>query len=318
MGDRRECRAQAGFAFANRSEAMKKAVLATDAALVLSTGGTSAALANTQSIAEIEARYDAEFKALEAEMQDWQGEAPDPSGIEATIGAELDVSWEITDFSFDIPEVIFITREFSLHLLQFKWDRTSFSMHVPEIRMETKTVGKYPCFKDWKWYSCDAKMDVPVTRMVHKQFSLDLPQTWWDRASFSMDILEFFSERVEIKMHLPQFKLKDVHGEISAYQKQGEAFGVRAQQLGEAKKSEMKTAIRTQIDTEKQKAIAEFGKSLAAIDKAISDIRAAGANPANLPAPEGVINLIAVCGEIVQKRDQAITEMDKALQQLAA
>lgn len=297
---------------------MKKMLMATAAVLVLNTVGTGAALASTQTIAEIEAKYDAQFDALQTEMQDWQGTAPDPSGIEATIGAEFDVTWEITDFSFDIPEVVFKTREFSLHLPQFKWDRTSFSMHVPEIHMETKKVGEYPCFKGWKWYSCDAKMDVPVTRMVHKKFSLDLPQTWWDRTSFSMDIPEFYSKRVEIKMHLPQFKLKDVHGEISAYQKQGEAFGLRAQQLGEAKKADMKAAVRTQIGTEKQKAVAEFDKALAALDKAIGEIRAAGADPARLNTPDGVINLIAVRAEIVQKRDQTIADMDKALTQLAA
>lgn len=286
-------------------------------AALISTLG-SMAVASQAQIEDINARYDAEFKALEEQINDWKGEAPDPSAIEATIDAEFEITWDITDFSFDIPEVIFKTQEFSLDLPQFKWDRTGFSMDIPEVFMGVTKVGEYPCFRGWKWYSCDIKTKVPQVRMVRKDFSLDLPQVWWDRTSFSMDIPEFYSKRVEIKMHLPQFKLKSVSGEISSYQAEGEAFALKAEELGKTQEAEIKAAVANDLEAQKSEVHNQFDKAVTALDKAIADLRAAGGDPAKVNTPDGIIDLVAMRAEVLEKREDALAKIDTQIDRLNA
>lgn len=279
--------------------------------------GTSA-IADQAEIDNINARYDAEFNKLENQIDGWKGEAPNPSEFEATINAEFEVTWEVTDFSFDIPEIIFKTREFSLDLPQFKWDRTGFSMDIPEVFMAVTKVGEYPCFKGWKWYSCDIKTKVPQVRMVRKDFSLDLPQVWWDRTSFSMDIPEFFSKRVEIKMHLPQFKLESVSGEIESYQAEGEAFARKAEELGKAQEVEIKAAVAAVLEDQKTNVHMQFDKAIAALDKAIADVKAAGGDPEKINTPTGTISLVAMRADVLEKRKTALAQIDHHLERLNA
>lgn len=297
---------------------MKKLLKTTVAASVMCAALGNAAIASQADIDAINARYDVEFNKLETEINDWKDEAPNPSEFEAIIDAEFGVTWEITDFSFDIPEIIFKTREFSLDLPQFKWDRTGFSMDIPEVFMAVTKVGEYPCFKGWKWYSCDIKTKVPQVRMVRKDFSLDLPQVWWDRTSFSMDIPEFFSKRVEIKMHLPQFKLESVSGQISSYQSEGEAFAAKAEKLGEAQEAEIKAAVAADLKDQKAEVFVQFDSAIGALDKAIADLKAAGGDPAKVNTPDGLINLIAMRAEVLEKRASALEQINTQLERLSA
>jgi hypothetical protein len=297
---------------------MKLILKSTAAALALTAAFAAQATASQSEIDTINAEYEAKFDTLQAEMTEWESEAPDFSNLEASVGATFDVTWEITDFSFDIPEIVFKTREFSLDLPQFKWDRTGFSMDIPKVYMAVTKVGEYPCFRGWKWYSCDIKTKVPQVRMERKDFSLDLPQVWWGRTSFSMDIPEFYSKRVEIKMHLPQFKLESVEGEITAYQEEGESFAIRAQQLGQSQEAAIKGAVADELGTQKAAVVAQFDEALAALDKAIADLRSAGADPANVNTDEGTMNLVEMREQVLSKRSIALAEIDAQIAQLNA
>jgi|AntRauTorckE5430_2_1112549.scaffolds.fasta_scaffold02900_3 hypothetical protein len=288
---------------------MKKTLKTAVSALALTAALSGAANAGQAEIDEINGRYAVSFDALQTEIEDWKGEAPEPSEFEAIIDAEGTISWEITDFSFDIPEIIFKTREFSLDVPQFTWDRTGFSMDIPVTYMATTKVGEYPCFKGLKWYSCDMKMDVPQVKMVRKEFSLDLPQVSWGRTSFSMDIPEFYSKRVEIKMHLPQFKLESVSGQINVYEQEGEEFAARAEQLGKAQETEIKAVVRIELATQKTQVQAQFDAAIVALDKAIADLKSAGANPAAVSTSDGVIDLFAMRQEVLQKREKALNDI---------
>lgn len=299
---------------------MKQVLTLTGAAMALIAFSGTTAVASQAEIDEINARYDAAFNALQSDINEWQAEAPAPSEFEAVVDVNVEgiVTWEITDFSFDIPEIIFKTREFSLDLPQFKWDRTGFSMDIPEVFMAVTKVGEYPCFKGLKWYSCDIKTKVPQVRMVRKDFSLDLPQVWWDRTSFSMDIPEFFSKRVEVKMHLPQFKLESVSGQIGAYQAEGEAFAMKAEKLGKAQEAEIKSAVAADLEAQKSEVYSQFDGAIEALDKAISDLKAAGGDPAKVNTPEGVVNLIAMRADVLEKRKAALTQISAQIEQLKA
>lgn len=297
---------------------MRNFLKSTAAALALGLAFSGQATASQAEIDEITAEYEAQFAALQAEMSDWESEAPDYSNLEATVDATFDVTWEMTDFSFDIPEITFKTREFSLDLPQFKWDRTSFSMDIPKIYMAVTKVGEYPCFRGWKWYSCDIKTKVPQVRMERKTFSMDLPQVWWGQTSFSMDIPEFYSKRIKIKMHLPQFKLESVSGEITAYQEEGEDFAARAEKLGKSQEEAIKSAVADDLGKQKAKVHTQFADALGALDKAINDIKAAGADPASISTPDGVMNLIAMREEVLKKRDAALATIDAVLEQMNA
>jgi len=296
----------------------KKFMMTSVAVAALHVSSINAAAANQAEIEVINARYEAAFEALETDVNNWATDAPRPSEFEATIDAEIEVTWEITDFSFDIPDIKFKTRNFSLDLPQFKWDRTGFSMDIPELFMAVTKVGEYPCFRHWKWYSCDIKTKVPQVRMVRKDYSLDLPQVWWDRTGFSMDIPEVFSKRIEIKMHLPQFKLESVRSQISAYQAEGEAFAVRAEELGRAQEAEIKSVAATEIEAQKAEVIAQFDDAIAALDKAINDLKGVGADPEKVNTPDGMINLVAMREDVIAKRVSALAEIDAQLSQLRA
>lgn len=275
-------------------------------------------LASQAEIDAITAKYEAEFAELKAEMNEWQSQAPDYSDADAMIGVSGTIDWEITDFSFDIPEIIFKTRELSLDLPQFKWDRTSFSMDFPEVFMAVTKVGEYPCINKLQVRMCDIKTDVPQVRMVRKEYSLDLPQVWWDRTSFSMDIPEFFSKRVEIKMHLPQFTVEDVDAEINAYQDEGELFAARSEELGNAQKEEIEHVVVSDLNEQKAAVSAQFVEAIAALDKAIVDLTKVGVDPTSVQTPEGTIDLVALRVDVLAKRDDALAQIDEHLAKLTA
>lgn len=261
-------------------------------------------------IAAINARYAEQFAAIEAEGRQLTDDAPDPSSIEAGVGFEFDVKFETTTLKFDVPEVVMKTRKFSMHLPQFRMNRTTISWDNPEFFTEYKKVGEYPCFKGWKWYSCDIKMDVPVMKMVRREASFDVPEVFWDVTSFSLDIPEFFSKRVEIKLDLPQFYLKDVKVEIGEHEDRVKALSAKATAIAEAQKTEVMAVVVNRIGEQRTAVEQQFSQAIASLDDAINQIAAAGANPTQVPSEGGAINLLAMKDELVAKRDATLADMD--------
>lgn len=292
---------------------MKK--ILTASALLLAVA--SSALANTiPEVEKIKEKYQAEYAQLQADIQQWQASQPEFEDYEQVLGVSFEVDMELEDFSFDIPEVRMKTEEFSLDLPQFKMERTSFSMHVPEVRMVLKKVGEYPCFKGWKWYSCDIKTKVPEVHMKHKKMSFDYPKVWWGRTSFKMDIPVFNSKRVEIKMHIPKFKLVDPKDEMNSYSAAGETFAARGKQLAQAQKADIQEAVKSSMAAKRESISSKFNDAIIAIDKAIGQTRKAGADPSKLNGENGVINLISMRDAIISQREEALAAFDKQIANL--
>lgn len=266
-------------------------------------------------LAAINARYAADFAEIEKEGKQLAEDAPDPSKVEAMIGAEGEIKWEITTLKFDIPEIVMKTRKFSMHLPQFRMKTTSIKWDNPEIHMEVHKVGEYPCFYDWKWYSCDIKTDVPVITMVPREAKFDVPEVFWDETSFSLDIPEFYSKRVEIKLHLPQFYVKNVKVEMSEHEDKANALSAKANAKAEAQKSEVMAVIGKRIADQRQLVVDKYAGALASVDTAIAQIRAAGADPANVPGDGGTTNLLAMRDQLVAQRDTTLADIDAKIAQ---
>jgi hypothetical protein len=276
---------------------------------------TAAEAETDPEIAAINARYAEQFAGIEAEGRKLKDDAPDPSAVEAGIGVEFDVKWEITTLKFDVPEIVMKTREFSMHLPQFRMKTTTISWDNPEFYNEYKKVGEYPCFYDWEWHSCDIKMDVPVLKMVRREASFDVPEVFWDVTSFSLDIPEFYSKRIEIKLHLPQFYVKDVKVEIGEHKERVEALSAKAKTIAEAQKSEVMAVVASRVANHRKAVEDQFAQGIASLDAAINQISAAGADPTKVPGEGGTINLIAMKDDLIAKRDATLADMDAQIAQ---
>lgn len=267
-------------------------------------------------IEAIQEKYRVEYESLRQKGEQLAADARSPTEIEAGIGIDFDIEWERTSIKFDIPEIIMKTREFKLHLPQFRMKRTSIKWDNPEFFWEVTKVGEYPCFKGWKWYSCDIKTKVPQVRMVPREAKFDIPQVSWEITSFKMDIPEFFSKRVEIKLHLPQFYAKDVKGEISAHKAKADAISVEASALAARQKAEITAAITEDLLAKREMVAGQFDDAIASLEGAIASVQQAGANPEAMVSDEGTENLVARLNDLRNKRSETMAMFDAKLAEL--
>lgn len=286
---------------------------------------STSALANTipadnavqQKIEEIEKKYKAEYDRLRAEGEEIAENAPSPNEVEAVIGIETDVDWKVTTMKFDIPVVFIKTREFKLHLPQFRIDRKVIKFDIPETYMATTKVGEYPCFKGWKWHSCDLKMDVPQFSMKRVDVSLDLPVISWDVTSFKMDIPEFYNKRIDWKLHLPQFKVTDVNGELRTVDADVKKLTNRASEISANQKQEITRVIGDDLTSKRGMISKQFDAAINALQKGIEQTRAVGANPENIVADGKTINLVAKLNDLQTQKTKAIADIDKMIANLS-
>lgn len=281
--------------------------------------GSAAADSNVESeIAAIQERYQQEFGALQREGERLSEDAPTPTKVEAGVGIDFDVEWEITSIKFDIPEVFMKTREFKMHLPQFRMKRTSIKWDNPETYWAVTKVGEYPCFKGWKWYSCDIKTKVPQIRMVRREAKFDVPEVFWDITSFKMDIPEFYSKRVEIKLHLPQFYAKDVDVQVEAHKAKAEEISLKAEILAGQQKAEINEVVAIDLREKREDAVAQFDGAIASLEQSIEKIRAAGANPEAIASETGTENLVAKLKELRMKRNETVALFDQKIGEFAS
>ncbi len=261
----------------------------------------------TQSaIDEINAKYAVEYDRIENEATALSENAPDPSTFEAAVNFEFDVTWETTSIKFDIPEVTMQTHKFSLHLPQFKMKRIGVSWDNPEVRMVLRVVGKYPCFRGFKWYSCDIKTKVPEVHMVRREAKFDVPEVYWDKTSFSMDIPEFHMKTIEFKLDLPQFELQDVKGQFATLEDEANALSAEATVLAQAQKGEIASVVASDLSLKREEVAAQFDIAITTMEASIVDIRNAGADPTALISDEGTVDLIAMLNNLKLQRAETL------------
>lgn len=261
-------------------------------------------------ISAIEEKFKPGFAAIEEEGRRLAKDAPRPTELEATVGVNFDVEWEMTSIKFDIPEVKMKLREIKLHLPQVRMETTSINWDNPEFFMELRKIGEYPCFRSWKWYSCDIKTKMPEIRMIRREAKFDLPKFTWDITSIKLDIPEFFSRRVEIKLHAPQFKAKEVSAEIGEQKAAADALQQKAAGLAEEQKREINAAVSANLNSKRGEIAREFDTGIASLTESIGNLKASGVNTEAVPSPDGTVNLPALLLELQAKRAAALKELD--------
>lgn len=295
---------------------MKKLLIAI-AAIAVTTTALTAPVSAAQSVEEqinaINEKYEPRFMALQSEGQAIAESAPKPSEFEGAVGISGEVDWEMTSIKFDIPEVVMKTREFSLHLPQFRMDTTSVKFDIPKTYFKITKVGEYPCFKGWKWYSCDIKTKVPQFRTETVEVKFDLPQVSWDITSFKMDIPEFFNKRVEWKLHLPQFTVKDVDVEIGKTENAAKDLEKRAFALGAAQKAEIQAVVAADLKDKRASTVAQFDSAIQTLKAGIAKVRSAGANPEAINANGSTQNMVAQLAELKKKRSEVLSIIDQKI-----
>lgn len=265
------------------------------------------------------ARYQPEIDGLAAEGQRMKEDFERPGDAAMVIGVDVDVSWEQTDLSFDLPEVTMKRHEISFDLPQITMKTNQIVFDTPSVRMETRVVGYVPEFRGFppKISMKELKMDVPVTFMERQRISFDIPEVKMERTDISFDVPEFRMKRFEFSLSLPQFKIISVNASIDAMKERGEALKRKGELLASAMKAEIQnvlgggTAEGTQTILDQRGALAvPFDNAVQKIELAINDLVAKKIDPVKVPAEGGNINLRQALADVVTQRSVALAEFD--------
>jgi hypothetical protein len=266
---------------------------------------------------EISARYMPLFDSLRAEGEQMERDFEKPSTVGAIIKVDIDVSWEKTDIIFDLPSVRMKRHQISFDLPEVRMNTKDMSFDTPSVKMVTKTVGKYPCFKGLKWYSCDMKMDVPEFFMERQEIRMDIPEVTMKRHELSFDLPEFFMGQINWSLHLPQFKIINVSAETQAMKDKGEGLKARADKLTAAMKTEIDTIMAggfsegAQALASERNAVAQpFNDAIGVLTQTINDLVAKKIDPVKVPANDGNINLRKSLEDVFEQRNAALADFD--------
>ncbi|MER8370603.1 hypothetical protein NKH84_24030 [Mesorhizobium sp. M0902] len=291
---------------------MKKTILTlTVSAIALFAATASAPAAGADvdhQITEIQQRYQPQFDELQEEGRRINDDAPHPTGLEAGIGVDFDVTWDRTSIKFDVPEIKMKRQEIKLHLPQVSMKTTSIKWDNPEFFSGMTKVGEYPCFRGLKWYSCDIKTKVPQVRMVRREAKFDVPQFTWAMTTIKLDIPEFFSKRIEIKLDLPQFKAKDVKAEIGKQKTAANALERKAEDLAGQQAREIQAVVSADLAQKRGDIERQFDDAIAKLSAAIDKVKAAGVNPEAVQSEGQTQNLVAMLAKLKQQRAQTLEE----------
>lgn len=264
----------------------------------------------------IKEKYAARLEQIKREGQALSDKAPSPTAVEAGINIDFDVSWETTSMKFDIPEIKILTREFKLHLPQFRMKRHSINWDNPETFWAVTKTAPYPCFKGLKMYTCWIKTKVPQIKMVRREAKFDLPEVFWEVTSFKMDIPEFYSKRVKWKLDLPQFKAKDVKVEIGKHKAAAERLAVKAKALGNEQKAEFYAVAVNDLKSKRSTVSTQFDTAEKMMSEAIQKIKAAGANPEALTVNGAIQNLVVELAKLRTKRAEILAMIDAKIKEM--
>lgn len=270
-----------------------------------------------EEIDRIVARYEPQIKAIEDESRKIQDDFETPSDAGVAIGVDFDVSWEKTDVKIDIPSVRMKYRKMSLDIPEVSMKTRRIVFDTPSVRMVTKVVGKYPCFKGIKIYSCDAKMDVPEFFMERHEIKMDIPEFSMKRIEIKMDMPEFFMERKEWSLHLPQFKIINVKGSINEMKDKADSLRQRGEAIAIAMQSEISAVMAgglgsnaSAINAERAKISASFDAAIFSASDAINSLVSKKVDPIKVPADGGEINLRKHLDSLIADKEKALADFD--------
>jgi hypothetical protein len=248
--------------------------------------------------------FSAESQQLAEDVQREAGEIDpdiDTSGIDVWVGADIDIRWEETPFSLDLPEVTMRDQRWALDLPQVTMNNKDIIFHVPEVRMVRKKTGEYPevtCRWErsgpfgMKVPKCTTKwspiyMDIPEVRMEEKRIVLGVPEFRMDRTEMVLAIPEFAMRRRDFSLKLPQITVKDISVEAEQARQEGEALSEKAKARTEELKNNFSESAKAELGPEvtdlfycyesdlaerRNEGVAKFNEGVAVIEGVISSL----------------------------------------------
>jgi hypothetical protein len=230
----------------------------------------------------------------------------------------VDIKWENTNFSLDLPEVTMRDQRWALDLPQVTVKNKDIIFHVPAVRMVRKKTGEYPevtCkwkikkvgFIKTKVPQCTTTwspiyMDVPEVYMDEKRIVLGIPEFRMDRTEMVLSIPEFSMRRHDFTLKLPKITVKKISVEAKEAEKKGEALSARAQARTEELKTSFSETAKASLGPDvtdlfycyesdlaerRNAGVAKFNEAVALIEGVISSL-------ANAKVPEDNENLVAM------------------------
>lgn len=270
-------------------------------------------------VQEIEEQYQPKKEQIEEDY-------PNPEDWEAALGADIVINWVDTSLKFDLPEFTMNTQAMSFDLPSVTMNTQTVSFDVPETYMETSCVTKVP-----KWYGpftvkmeC-IYMDIPKVRSRRIEIKLDVPEITSNRVDWQFDIPEVTMKTTEIIMSLPQITVREVS--VTIAQKQ-EAYGALATEMSRdinneqvlmqsRMKSEVFLPMANVISEKRAEMMVKRDEISKSFDLPIKLMKNTINTLKENNAVEKVAELEAKLSTLVTDYQRAISEIDKAINQLS-
>jgi len=252
-------------------------------------------------------KYQPEIERLKAEAGSLGDDAP--SEGEMVIGVDGTADWELKEFKLDIPEFYMKLRRWSFDIPKTAMRLQQWVFHTPSVRMETKKVGEYPVFHDWKMSWKDIKADVPVFFMQKQVVKLHVPEFWMEREEIKLHIPEVVMKRQTWKMHLPTFKVENADVKIGKIASKAEAISSRMKQINQAMGSEINAKVKQYLTQKRTEMVGKFDGALKGLK---GTIQAWEGNP-----KVDVSGMQASYTALLAERSKALGEIDAQIAKLA-
>lgn len=272
-------------------------------------------------IDEITRRYKPRLDALQEKGQALADDVEKPSTPGAMIGSDVEIDWKEVEFIFDLPVVTVKNRTMALDVPEMTFTRHKISFNVPEIRMVAKKIGQYPVFHGPKVKWKDIITHVPETVMVRRDIVTDLPRVVMNRKEITVPVPEFSTKRQRWVTKLPQFKLVNVRVETEAVRKKGEALQAESEQISAEMTAEFDAVVASFMsgvqargfDT-RTEIVKSFDNAVTHIQSAITSLQTQGCDPIKVPTEGGDVNLRKLLTDVIERKEQAVSELDRAVE----
>ncbi len=272
--------------------------------------------------------FESEMKKMsddfEGEVEDITDDMPDTDGVDASIGLEFDVEWNIKTIKLHLPEVEMKLQSWHFDLPSVTMKNKRIVFHTPSVRMKRKKVGQYPEVHGFtvKWKNI--YVDVPEPFMEKQELVMGIPEIRMEEQTIKLHVPEFAMRLQTIKLHLPEFKLRSIEVASDEVKDRAEEASEEFQGNVDTKKSaffekakgELVPAAsllfschRTQIQNQKEQTMASFEPAIVQMRNAISKLDNAGAT-------DKASELKSQLNDVLNKQKAAAANFDSSIEAL--
>lgn len=186
----------------------------------------------------------------------------DTSGPDVWLGADIDIKWEKTEFSLDLPEITMRDQRWSFDMPKVEMKNRDIIFSTPSSKLERRQVGEYPEFY------CDTSSFIPKCTVRMSPMYADIPVFFNEEHKIVLSLPEFSMQRVEFVWSLPEFKMVTRQISFNIPQVTVKKISVEAEKAKEAGhqlSEKTKNKITGIKDTFKEQAKMEHGWEVAAL-----------------------------------------------------